>query len=83
MVLQLKYFAALREELEIAAEAFETEAATVAELLQTLRARGDRYAQVLRPDRPLRVAVNHTMAQSDTPIPAGAEVGIFPPVTGG
>ncbi len=40
-------------------------------------------ASSLRPDRAVRFAVNHELAQSDTPIGAGDEVALFPPVTGG
>ena len=83
MFIELKYFAALREELDTPSERFETDATTVAGLLLALRERGGAHAQALSAGRSLRVAVNHVMARPDTPIPPGAEVGIFPPVTGG
>lgn len=56
---------------------------TVAWLLDALRARGGAFARELAPGRAFRVAVNHAMAIPGTPIPDGAEVALFPPVTGG
>lgn len=83
MKIQLRYFASIREDLGLASESFETRAADAAGLLAELRARGGAYAQALAEGRPVRVAVNQTMARADTPLSDGAEVGLFPPVTGG
>ena len=52
-------------------------------VLAELRARGGAYAQALAEGRPVRVAINQVMARADTPLSEGAEVGLFPPVTGG
>lgn len=83
MNIQVRYFASIREALGQSAEALETTASDVAGLLTELRARGGVYADVLAVGRPVRVAVNQVMASPSTPLPAGAEVGFFPPVTGG
>ena len=83
MKIQLRYFASIREDLGLASEAFETQAAHTGDLLAELRARGGAYAQALAEGRPVRVAVNQVMARADTPLSEGAEVGLFPPVTGG
>jgi molybdopterin synthase sulfur carrier subunit len=83
MKIQLRYFASIREDLGLAAEACDTQAVDAAALLAELRARGGAYAQVLAQGRPVRVAINQTMARGDTPLVEGAEVGLFPPVTGG
>lgn len=83
MNIQLRYFASIREDLGLASEAFETQAAHTGDLLAELRARGGAYAQALAEGRPVRVAVNQVMARADTPLAEGAEVGLFPPVTGG
>ncbi len=83
MNIQVRYFASIREALGQASEAVETAASDVAGLLSELRARGGVYAEVLADGRPVRVAVNQVMATSSTTLPAGAEVGFFPPVTGG
>ncbi len=83
MRIQLRYFASIREDLGLASEAFETQATHAGDLLAELRARGGAYAQALAEGRPVRVAINQTMARADTPLAEGAEVGLFPPVTGG
>ena len=52
-------------------------------ILAELRARGGAYAQALAEGRPVRVALNQVMARGDAALSEGAEVGLFPPVTGG
>ena len=83
MKIQLRYFASIREDLGLASEALDTQASDAAGLLHELRARGGAYAQTLAEGRPVRLAVNQVMARADTPLSEGAEVGLFPPVTGG
>lgn len=84
MKIQVRYFASLREALGVG-EAVEVSAAgpTVAALRDALVARGGRHAEVLARTRAVRCAVNQSMADDTTPIPAAAEVAFFPPVTGG
>lgn len=81
--LTLRYFASVREGLGLASEVLHTTAPTVAALRAQLQARGGAYAQLLADAQPVRVAVNQAMAQDHTPLPQGAEVAFFPPVTGG
>ena len=57
--------------------------ATAAELRRWLAQRGGVWATELAPGRAVRIAVNHDMAQPDTPVRPGDEVALFPPVTGG
>ena len=83
MRLQLRYFASIREDLGLCVEDVHTQAADVAALLSELRARGGAYAHALAEGRPVRVAVNQVMALAETRLSDGAEVGLFPPVTGG
>ncbi len=83
MKLQLRYFASIRETLGCDAETHDTQAADVAGLLAELRSRGGRHAEVLATGRPVRCAVNQVMARPETTLSEGAEVGLFPPVTGG
>lgn len=82
----MRYFASLREALG-AGEAIDLAAVgaapTVAVLRDALVARGGRHAEVLGRGRAVRCAVNRSMADDATPIPAAAEVAFFPPVTGG
>jgi molybdopterin synthase sulfur carrier subunit len=48
-----------------------------------LAARSSLWAEVLGPNKQIRVAQNHEMVPMDTRIEAGAEIAFFPPVTGG
>ena len=84
-IINVVYLARLREAFGTSAEPLmlEETATTVADILGRLRARGGAWAVELAPGRALRVAVNHTMATQATPIRAGDELALFPPVTGG
>jgi len=81
----LLYFASLRERLDCAREevALPRGAATVASVVETLRARDGRWSEAFAPGRSWRVAVNQRMAELATPLKPGDEVAFFPPVTGG
>ena len=85
MNLNVLYFARLRETLGIAEEkiALPDEAASVAKLLDHLRARGGDWLTVLSPTQTYRVAVNQDMADLTTLLHDGDEIALFPPVTGG
>jgi molybdopterin synthase sulfur carrier subunit len=85
MSVTILYFARLREALGTAQEkiALPDNAASVAGLLDHLRARGGEWQAALAPTQPYRVAVNQDMADITTPLRDGDEVAIFPPVTGG
>lgn len=83
-MIQVRYFASLREQLGRDAEAIEPSAATtVAELRAFLRARGEPWASALAPGQRILAAVNQAMARPETPVAEGDEVAFFPPVTGG
>jgi molybdopterin synthase sulfur carrier subunit len=84
-VITLVFFARLREDLGTAGESLELPAGvtTVAALRAHLVQRGGAWASALAPDRAVRVAVNHDLADAATPVKAGDEVAFFPPVTGG
>ena len=81
----LVYLARLREAFGAAAERVEAppEVTTVGALRAWLAKRGGAWATELAPERAVRVAVNHDLANADTPIRPGDEVALFPPVTGG
>jgi molybdopterin synthase sulfur carrier subunit len=83
--LTLVYLARLREAFGIATERVEIPAGVtnVAALRTWLAARGGAWATELAPARAVRIAVNHDLAQPDTPIRPGDEIAVFPPVTGG
>jgi molybdopterin synthase sulfur carrier subunit len=84
-MIHLVYLARLRDALGTAAESVDLprEVSTVHTLLAWLAQRGGVWTQELAPGRAVRVAVNHDVALGDTPVRAGDEVALFPPVTGG
>lgn len=84
-VLTVVYLARLRDALGVATERVAPPAgvATAGALQAWLAARGGAWAAELAPGRAVRVAVNHEMATPATPVGAGDEVALFPPVTGG
>ena len=84
-MVQLVYLARLREVFGTAGENVDLprDVATVASLLAWLARRGGAWAAELAPGRAVRVAVKHDVARAETPVRAGDEVALFPPVTGG
>lgn len=83
-MIQVLYFARLRDVFARAEEVLPLpEPASVAALLAILAARGGVWADELSGQKVFRVAVNQEMAQLADLIPDGAEVAVFPPVTGG
>ena len=79
----VRYFAALREALGASEILTLGEPISLGQLRDQLIARGGAHAQALDRSRLLRCALNQVMADEATPVPAGAEVAFFPPVTGG
>ncbi|MFN3280122.1 MAG: molybdopterin converting factor subunit 1 [Tabrizicola flagellatus] len=77
------YFAWVRERIGLPRERVETQAATVAELVEELRAREDRYAAAFADLTALRVALDQELAGFDAPLAGVREVAFFPPMTGG
>ena len=83
MNIQLRYFASIREAIGTGTESVQTQAATLAALRAELVARGGAYAEALAPGKAVRVALNQAMSDEAAALSEGAEVGFFPPVTGG
>ncbi|CAM4215471.1 molybdopterin converting factor subunit 1 [Palleronia rufa] len=83
MTLDVLYFAWLRERIGLPRETVETGAATVAELVEELRAREDRYDMAFRDLSAIRVAVDQQLTEFDTSLSDAREVAFFPPMTGG
>lgn len=82
-MIHVKFFASLREQL--GQDQIDLPArpdARVGDLLQQLIDQGEPWAQALQTRKPM-MAVNQTLASSDTQVHAGDEVAFFPPVTGG
>ena len=83
MNIQLRYFASIREAIGTGSESVQTPATTLAALRAELVARGGAYADALAPGKAVRVALNQSMSDETAALTEGAEVGFFPPVTGG
>lgn len=77
------YFAWVRERIGIPREKIETTAATVAELVAELMAREDRYAMAFSDLASLRVALDQELSSFDAALTGVREVAFFPPMTGG
>ncbi|MDV7272017.1 molybdopterin converting factor subunit 1 [Thioclava sp. A2] len=82
-MVEVLYFAWLRERIGKARESVETSAATVADLVAELRARDDRYAAAFQDTASLRVALDQDLSDFDAPLAGVREVAFFPPMTGG
>ena len=81
--MDILYFAWVRERIGVPKETFETKAATVADLVDELRAREGRYDVAFSDLSALRVAVDQELADFDAQIGNASEVAFFPPMTGG
>lgn len=77
------YFAWVRERIGLPKETVETSAITVAELIEELKAREERYAAAFADLSALRVALDQELAEFDAPLEGVREVAFFPPMTGG
>ena len=77
------YFAWVRERIGIPRERVESDAATVGELVDELRARGGRYEFALSDLSSVRFAVDQELAELSTGIRGAREIAVFPPMTGG
>jgi molybdopterin converting factor subunit 1 len=83
MKLDIHYFAWLRERLGTGHETVETEADTVAELIEELRARDEGYAYAFSDTGAIRAAVDQELVEFDAGLGGAREVAFFPPMTGG
>ena len=82
-MIEVLYFAWLRERIGLPRERVATSAATVADLVAELAAREERYALAFSDLRAVRVAVDQRLAGFDAPLAGVREVAFFPPMTGG
>lgn len=82
-MMDVLYFAWVRERIGMPRERVETNAATVSDLVSELVAREPRYAAAFSDLSALRVAVDQKLADFDAPLSGVREVAFFPPMTGG
>ena len=82
-MIDVLYFAWVRERIGLPRERIETGAATVADLVDELRAREERYQAAFADLSALRVALDQELASFDAPLAGVREVAFFPPMTGG
>ncbi len=77
------YFAWVRERIGLPRETLATNAATVTDLIAELSAREERYALAFSDLKSLRVALDQKLSSFDAPLSGVREVAFFPPMTGG
>ncbi|MGR3465769.1 molybdopterin converting factor subunit 1 [Limimaricola sp.] len=82
-MIDIVYFAWVRERIGLPRERVETTAATVADLVEELRGREERYAAAFADVSALRVALDQELSEFDAPLSGVREVAFFPPMTGG
>lgn len=82
-MIEVMYFAWVRERVGLPRERVETQAATVRDLVAELSAREPRYAAAFADLSALRVAIDQDLADFDAPLAGAREVAFFPPMTGG
>lgn len=81
-MIQIKFFAMLRERLGVASLNFEyTGQNTVGNLLRELSDKSEQWSLLKEHD--VLIAVNQTLCGEDARINDGDEIAFFPPVTGG
>lgn len=82
-MIDILYFAWVRERIGLPRERIETSAPTVAALVAELAAREERYALAFADLASLRVALDQELAGFDAPLAGVREIAFFPPMTGG
>jgi molybdopterin synthase sulfur carrier subunit len=85
MSVTLRYFAWVREKAGLAEEQVDLppEAATVADVIRWLKARGPEYASAFERAEVIRAAIDQTHVKHDAAVGGAREIAFFPPVTGG
>ena len=85
MRLRLVYFAWVRERIGKPDEEVElpAQAATVADVVRWLKARGEEYAYAFENEGVVRAAIDQKHVRADAPVAGARELAFFPPMTGG
>lgn len=82
-MIDVLYFAWIREKVGEPKERLETKATTVGDLMAELVALDERYALAFEDTTAIRVAVDQQLVEMDASIENAREVAFFPPMTGG
>lgn len=82
-MIDVLYFAWLRERIGMGREQVDTTAPTVAALIEELCAREPRYQAAFADLSAVRVALDQDLSDFDAPLAGVREVAFFPPMTGG
>lgn len=83
--MKLVYFAWVRERIGLSEEQADppAEVATVGDLVEWLKTRGEGYAHAFENAQVIRAALDRVHVKPDTPIAGAREAAFFPPMTGG
>lgn len=82
-MIEVLYFAWLRERIGLPRETVTTHAATARDLIAELCAKDARYGLAFADISAVRVALDQTLSDFDSPLAGVREVAFFPPMTGG
>ena len=82
-MMDIVYFAWVRERIGVPRERIETSAKTVSDLVAELCGREERYQLAFSDLSSLRVAVDQELSDFDASLAGAREVAFFPPMTGG
>ncbi|MBC7738612.1 MAG: molybdopterin converting factor subunit 1 [Candidatus Saccharibacteria bacterium] len=82
-MIDVLYFAWLRERIGLPRETVQTDALTVRDLITELVARGEGYELAFADQTSLRVAVDQELSDFDASLKDVREIAFFPPMTGG
>ena len=83
MMLQVLYFAWVREKIGRPSEKIQTNALTVRQLIIELCEKGENYKLAFSNLSEIKVALDQDMADFDSSLSGITEVAFFPPMTGG
>ena len=82
-MIEILYFSWIRERIGKSKETVETNAETIEDLINELCKIEQRYALAFSDLSALRVALDQTLVEIDTPLGNAKEIAFFPPMTGG
>lgn len=83
--MRLLYFAWVKEKVGVSEEQIDPPdgVATIAELIDWLKARGPEFANAFAKSDVIRAAIDRIHVRHDAKIEGAREIAFFPPVTGG